>query len=180
LKLASADQGMSPGAPALTTDAGILLVDPKYDYNVGAVVRACAVFGAGVCLWTGTRVLPGGPAGLPKKYRLPREERLKGYAQVFKDQVTDSAAELYCEESGLTPVAVEVRENAEPLDVFIHPERALYVFGPEDGTLGRHWLRLCHRFIRIPSAIRSPLNLAAAANVVLYDRFAKLRREGGG
>jgi hypothetical protein len=35
------------------------------------------------------------------------------------------------------PVAVELRRNAEPFIEFEHPERALYVFGPEDGSLGR-------------------------------------------
>ena len=35
------------------------------------------------------------------------------------------------------PVAVELRRNAESLIDFVHPEHALYVFGPEDGSLGR-------------------------------------------
>jgi tRNA(Leu) C34 or U34 (ribose-2'-O)-methylase TrmL len=157
--------------------AHILLIDPKRDYNVGAVVRAAAVFGAESVRWTGDRVLQAGDGGLPSKYRLPREERLKEYQRVRMQRFASNepARDWLAEEArrGCVPVAIEVRQAAEPLSAFEHPRDALYVFGPEDGTLGRAWLELCHRFVVIPSAIRSPLNLAAAANVVLYDRFAK-------
>jgi hypothetical protein len=37
------------------------------------------------------------------------------------------------ETGGVTPVAVELRPDAESLVTFEHPEEALYVFGPEDG-----------------------------------------------
>jgi tRNA C32,U32 (ribose-2'-O)-methylase TrmJ len=68
---------------------------------------------------------------------------------------------------------VERRENAELLPSFKHPPDALYVFGPEDGTLGRATLSWCHRFVSIPTYPDGPLNLAAAVNVVLYDRLLK-------
>jgi tRNA(Leu) C34 or U34 (ribose-2'-O)-methylase TrmL len=156
--------------------AAVLLVDPKYDHNVGGAVRACAVFGAAACAWTGSRVLGGGAEGLPTRYRLPREERLREYASVEKMWLAEAPDAVdRMERLRLTPVAVERRENAEPLDGFDHPADALYVFGPEDGSLGRGWLEFCHRFVVIPSAVRTPLNLAAAVNVVLYDRFAKRR-----
>jgi tRNA(Leu) C34 or U34 (ribose-2'-O)-methylase TrmL len=77
--------------------------------------------------------------------------------------------------AGLTPVAVEARRASESLHAFVHPDRALYVFGPEDGSISRGVLRACHRFVRIPSD--GPLNLAAAINVVLYDRT--LKRDAG-
>ena len=35
------------------------------------------------------------------------------------------------------PVAVELIPGARPLDAnYVHPERAFYVFGPEDGSIG--------------------------------------------
>lgn len=71
----------------------------------------------------------------------------------------------------VVPVAVEVRKNSEPLPTFMHPERALYVFGPEDGSLPQTLLRHCQRFVIIPS--RHCLNLGNAVNVVLYDRLYK-------
>lgn len=45
--------------------------------------------------------------------------------------------------AGAVPVAVELRRNAESLIDFEHPERALYVFGPEDGSLDRAVLAQC-------------------------------------
>ena len=59
---------------------------------------------------------------------------------------------------------------------FEHPERALYVFGPEDGSLGRAVLARCHRFLVIPT--RHCANLSAAVYTVLYDRHAKRVRAG--
>ncbi len=52
-----------------------------------------------------------------------------------------------------------------------HPEDAFYVFGPEDGGLPKPVRLLCHRFAVIPT--HHCLNLAAAVNVVLYDRRLK-------
>jgi tRNA(Leu) C34 or U34 (ribose-2'-O)-methylase TrmL len=70
-----------------------------------------------------------------------------------------------------TPVAIEIRSGSENLVDFEHPNDAVYVFGPEDGSIDQSILRLCHRFVQIPTA--HCLNLAAAANIVLYDRFVK-------
>jgi tRNA(Leu) C34 or U34 (ribose-2'-O)-methylase TrmL len=53
----------------------------------------------------------------------------------------------------------------------MHPERAFYVFGPEDGTLGTRHLSKCVRKIMVPT--KFCMNLAATVNVVLYDRLAK-------
>jgi tRNA(Leu) C34 or U34 (ribose-2'-O)-methylase TrmL len=71
----------------------------------------------------------------------------------------------------VTPVAVEVLDSAESLPTFIHPLGAVYVFGPEDGELPKGVRNACHRFVTIPSD--GCLNLAAAVNVVLYDRMIK-------
>lgn len=71
-----------------------------------------------------------------------------------------------------TPVAIEVRENSECLTTFEHPEDAIYVFGPEDGSIPRSYLGHCHRFVAIPT--HHCLNLSAAVNVVLaHRRFSR-------
>ena len=62
------------------------------------------------------------------------------------------------------------------LVTFEHPEDALYVFGPEDGGLPRPVRLLCHRFVFLPT--HHCLNLAAAVNVVLYDRRLKRQLAG--
>ncbi len=153
---------------ALFSDAmtpAIAMWDPKYPHNVGAAVRAASCFGARVVIFSGRRV----PVAGGKDYRLPREERMRGYRDV-----TILNDDYFFERfSGkVTPVAVEVRENSEPLPNFVHPENPLYVFGPEDGSIPQSQLRHCHRFVSIPSM--HCLNLGNAVNVVLYDRLLKL------
>jgi tRNA(Leu) C34 or U34 (ribose-2'-O)-methylase TrmL len=59
---------------------------------------------------------------------------------------------------------------------FEHPGDALYVFGPEDGGLPKAVRLHCHRFVFIPT--HHCLNLAAAVNVVLYDRRLKRHLAG--
>lgn len=146
---------------------GLLLIDPKYDHNVGAAVRAAAIFGADWLHWTGNRVDPDVSVG----ERLPREERMREYGHVDFRRVREAGCFEGVDWEGMTPVAVEVDHRSQPLPLFEHPENAVYVFGPEDGSLRRVHRMHCHRHVVIPAA--SCLNLAAAVNVVLYDRIAK-------
>jgi tRNA(Leu) C34 or U34 (ribose-2'-O)-methylase TrmL len=136
---------------------------------VGGVVRACASFGIPTLRWTGDRVRMDDPSR-----RLPREERMRGYQTVdfarSDGRVLDDFSDV------AVPIAVEFRANAERLPEFIHPPGAVYVFGPEDGHLPQGILTCCHRFVVVPSV--HCLNLAAAVNVVLYDRRTKLGWEG--
>jgi tRNA(Leu) C34 or U34 (ribose-2'-O)-methylase TrmL len=154
---------------------GVILVDPKYPHNVAATIRACSCFGIKSLFWTGARVDP-------RQYeRLPREERMKGYqdvAWVHTDRPFD-----YLESDRKNwhrrnfkvkahPVCVEIHPDSIALPDFIHPPNAVYVFGPEDGGVPQVIRRHCWSFVHIPS--RHCLNLAAAVNVVLYDRSIKL------
>jgi tRNA(Leu) C34 or U34 (ribose-2'-O)-methylase TrmL len=144
----------------------IILTNPKYSHNVGAAVRAASCFGAKAVVFTGDRIIVD-PSVNKGKYRLPREERMKGYydVKIMKDDYPFNRF------TNVTPVAVEVRENSEPLPVFEHPQNAVYVFGPEDGSIPQIYLKHCYRFIVIPS--KHCLNLAAAVYLVLYDRLVK-------
>jgi len=145
----------------------VVLINPKYDHNVGAALRACSCFDIKQLWFTGDRV-PLEVNG--KGRRLPREERMKGYKDVELrnfDYVFDEF------EKDVVPVAVEVREHAEDLVDFEHPEKALYVFGPEDGSLSKVELMHCYRFVVIPT--KHCVNLSAAVYLVLYDRLCKQR-----
>lgn len=75
-------------------------------------------------------------------------------------------------------VCVELVEGATPLPEFDHPDNAYYLFGPEDGTLDQAVIDRADAVVFIPT--RGCLNLAAAVNVVLYDRLAKAPAGGGG
>lgn len=147
----------------------VALINPKYPHNVGAALRAASCFGLEQVFFTGDRVSLDSTKGA----RLPREERMKGYQDVDLIQY-DPVFDAFPD--GTTPVAVELREHAELLPTFEHPQNPLYVFGPEDGGLTRVQLQHCHRFVVLPT--RHCVNLAAAVYMVLYDRLVK-RIENG-
>ncbi|MBO0871089.1 MAG: hypothetical protein J2P15_21260 [Micromonosporaceae bacterium] len=147
----------------------VVLVNPKYPHNVGAAVRAASCYGIGQVWFTGGRVQLIGE----RRLRLPREERMRGYQEV---ELRHSEKAFDAFDRSAVPVAVELRRSAEQLIDFEHPDQALYVFGPEDGSLDRAVLGMCHRFVVIPT--RHCTNLAAAVYTVLYDRHAKRVRSG--
>ena len=147
----------------------ILLTNPKYGHNVGAAIRAASCYGLEQVWYTGSRI----NAELEERKRLPREERMKGYANVTlhnSDYPFDSFP------SDVVPVAIEVNSSAQSLVGFQHPDNPLYVFGPEDGSVPSSILRHCHSVVIIPTA--HCLNLATAVATVLYDRKAKRQMAG--
>lgn len=140
----------------------ILLMDPKYSHNVGAAVRLASCYGIKQVWYTGKRI-----SVMEDGERLPREERMREYNKVSLIQY-DRPFDQF---KNTISIGVEMRPEAESLIEFEHPKNALYVFGPEDGSLGRVTLALCHRFIRIPT--NHCLNLGSAIATVLYDRKSK-------
>jgi tRNA(Leu) C34 or U34 (ribose-2'-O)-methylase TrmL len=160
---------LGKNAPIFGEVPAIALVNPKFARNVGAVIRVAACFGMKQVWFSGNRINLD-PTG---KERIPREERMKGYANVqlcqhdlFYDQFPKDTV----------PVAVELKDGAEQLHDFEHPDNALYVFGPEDGSLKRDDLVRCHRRVVIPT--RHCLNLATAVSIVMYDRILKRHMSG--
>lgn len=143
----------------------VALWQPKYARNVGTTVRAMSCFGHKDLYVAGTRVALERQS--KKGYRLPREERMRGGRTVNVQQTV----RFFDERPELTPVAIEVMPGAETLPFFEHPEDALYVFGPEDGSLPAGVLASCHRFVQIPMIHCA--NLASAVYMALYDRHMK-------
>jgi tRNA(Leu) C34 or U34 (ribose-2'-O)-methylase TrmL len=142
----------------------IVMLDPRYPHNVGAAVRACSCFGTKQVWLTGKRVAEE----VWDAKRLPREERMKGFADVsliLEDRPFDHF------DRDAVPVAIELLPNSENLFQFEHPEKAVYVFGPEDGSIPGSARARCHRRIFIPT--KHCTNLAAAVYLVLYDRLFK-------
>ena len=140
--------------------ASIGLFNPKNSINIGAVLRAAGVYNASFVAVSGERV--------KFKYKKAPTDTMRAYRHLPLLQVTDlkSIVPYDC-----VPVAVELIDNAIPLQNYKHPERAFYIFGPEDGSLGKSILNWCRDIIYIPT--NGCMNLAATVNVVLYDRLAK-------
>lgn len=141
----------------------LCLVRPKYLYNVGNVLRACACFQVNQLYIIGDRPLLDG-----KKERVPRELRYRDYKSVEITYVKDFEEIPH---SLRTPVCVEYVQGYQPLQWFDHPEHALYVFGPEDGDIPQNIRKMCHQFVYIST--KFCLNLSSCANIILYDRFSK-------
>jgi tRNA C32,U32 (ribose-2'-O)-methylase TrmJ len=66
---------------------------------------------------------------------------------------------------------VEFAEGAQPLPGFIHPAHALYIFGPEDGSISQDIINRADDVVYVPTV--GCMNLAASVNVLLYDRLSK-------
>lgn len=145
------------------------LINPKYPHNFGGIIRLASCYDIDRIWFTGTR-LENQVASLG---RIPREERMREYLKVQWINRAQFITEA-CND-GYTPVAVEFDRRAESLCNFQHPKRALYVFGPEDGTIPKGTLHACHRFVYIPT--KHCLNLSTAVATVLYDRYLKQHGE---
>lgn len=131
---------------------------PKTPENIGGVLRAAHCYGVSQVNIAGARASDmDNPTNTPKTHR---------HTPVFI--VDDVLSYTPC---GAKVVAVEIAANAIPLPAFTHPERAIYIFGPEDGSLTAEQIERADHAVYIPT--RNCMNLAATVNVVLYDRLFK-------
>lgn len=136
--------------------AAIGLYRPKNPLNIGEVMRAAGCYGAGFVSICGTRF---------QRSRTDTQEAWKHLPVLQADELLDLTP-IGCE-----PVAVEFIQTATPLPGFAHPERAYYLLGPEDGSLPAELVKRCKHVVYVPT--RHCMNLAATANVLLYDRMSK-------
>ena len=76
--------------------------------------------------------------------------------------------------SGCRMVGVELTSDAIELPSFKHPSRAAYILGPERGNLSPEMQEQCDFIVKIPTSFC--VNVAIAANIVMYDRLISLGR----
>jgi len=133
------------------------LDNPKNSLNVGSVIRAAGVYGAAFVAASGAR-----------RYKSAQTDTMKGYRHMplLRPSELKEVLPFDC-----VPIAVDLIEGAIELPNYVHPERAFYIFGAEDATLGSRITEWCRDIVYIPT--NGCMNLAAAVNVVLYDRLAK-------
>ena len=137
----------------------IALTNPKSPTNVGAVLRAAGCFGADEILYTGNRY------DIAKKYATDTQKAIDSISLTKVDDfIANKPADVKL-------VCVDLVEGAVPLPSFEHPEQAMYLFGPEDGSLKQEIIDQADHVVYMPT--NGSLNLAASVNVVLYDRTAK-------
>lgn len=131
------------------------MMNPKTGPNIGSAMRAVGIYGAALLVIEGDR-FKRIPTDTMKAYR---------HVPVINAPLLDSVP-FDC-----VPVGIEITPRAKSLVDYRHPERAFYLFGPEDSSLGTKTLDRCRDILYIPTS--GCMNLAACVNVVLYDRMAK-------
>lgn len=129
------------------------LYHPKSSINVGSALRAAGCYGAAAVFAEGCRYHKASTDTCGIHRHMPLLEVPSLMDAIPYDCV---------------PVAVDLVPGATPLHEYKHPERAFYVFGPEDGTLGERVLSRCRDRVYVPTF--GCMNLAATVNVVLYAR----------
>ena len=138
--------------------ACIGLDDPKTPANVGSVLRAAGCYGAAF-------VACGGPRMARLCQARTDTQKAWKHLPLFVGDLRTLLPE------GCVPVCIELTDDAESLCNFRHPERAYYIFGPEDGSVEPDVAAWCKTRVMIPT--RFCMNLACTVNVVLYDRLCK-------
>lgn len=148
----------------------IALTNPKSPTNVGAVMRAAGCYQADQVLYTGRRYEQAA------KYN---KDTLKTDTKNMQDKIPLLAVDDFITIKDLVEsipasakiICVDLVEGATPLPHFVHPEQAVYIFGPEDGTIKQQVIDCADEVVYVPTV--GCMNLAASVNVLLYDRIAK-------
>ncbi len=135
------------------------LSNPKSPENVGAVMRAAGCYQADEVRYTGQRY----------------DRAVKFYTDTKSaaDTIPLTAVESFLDDlpADMKIVCVELALGAQPLPHFVHPEKAIYIFGPEDGSIAQNVADRADHVVYVPTV--GCMNLAASVNVLLYDRLAK-------
>ena len=147
--------GLNPAGATKRGYAAIGLYMPKAEANVGGAMRAAYCYGASMVAIEGRR------------FKSFHTDTMKAWRHI---PVVEVASLIDSIPFSCVPVCVEIASNARPLHRFVHPERAFYIFGPEDGSIPKE---MTDKYLTVAAPTDFCMNLAATVNVVLYDRRAK-------
>lgn len=144
------------------------LVNPKTPVNVGGIMRASGCYGVDGVFYTGRRYELAARSGAVQYHVDTKDagERIPLIGVTSLLAAIPADTQLIC---------VDLVVGATPLPDFVHPVKAFYVFGPEDGTIGQEIIDKADAVVYVPTV--GCMNLAASVNVLLYDRLAKSHRE---
>lgn len=141
---------------------GIGVYNIKNALNVGTLWRSAYCLGADFIFTVGRR------------YRLQSSDTYKAYCHIPLFQFPDLGSFHGGIPYDCQLVGVEIEEGAKQLIDFVHPQRCVYLLGPEDGSIPKDVLARCQHIVKISS--RYCLNVASAGSIVLYDRMSKAKK----
>jgi tRNA(Leu) C34 or U34 (ribose-2'-O)-methylase TrmL len=147
------------------------LTNPKSTSNVGSVMRAAGCYDVDEVLYTGRRYDRAAKLTTDtKKVRIDIPlDNIESRGLNCLTQAFDKDTKIVC---------VDLVKGATPLPAFKHPEKALYIFGPEDNTISQDVIDKADHVVFVPTI--GCMNLAASVNVLLYDRLAKSEKAQAG
>lgn len=148
------------------SESHIGIINPKSPSNVGSIMRASGCYQVSSVSYTG------------KRYARASQFITDTQSASLKIPLTQVESFFEYKPPNTQIVCVELVEGAIPLPDFHHPERAFYIFGPEDGSIDQELINIADEVVYIPTI--GCMNLAATVNVVLYDRLAKTKSRMGG
>lgn len=145
----------------------LIIVNPKHCNNVGQMMRTAELFGV-------ENIVIVNPERVGKKsYYTGDTSKTPTVNKMFADSLGEGISlckKTYRDDAEV--VAVELTENAYPLNTFSHADNSIYVMGAEDVGLSQEQINLCDKAVVIPIGQWSH-NVAQAATMVMYDRWVK-------
>lgn len=139
---------------------GIALLYPKFEANVGMVMRTSAIFNVDFIYIIG-----------PIRYKHMRTDTLKCSRHVPIIHFPDFDDFWKHIPNNTDVIGVELSERSKPIQNWVHRPRSLFLFGPEDGSIPTKELERCIGKIQLPGY--PSLNLSTAVAVTLYDKILK-------
>lgn len=132
---------------------------PTKAINLGGLWRSAQAFGAGFIFTIGAR------------YTHQSSDTTKASRHIPYFPFPDLDTFLKSRPFDCQLVAVEIASWSRDLTKFVHPQRCIYILGPENGSLGMKIISHCQAAVEIPT--KYCLNVTTAGSIVMYDRMVK-------
>ncbi|MBL4899576.1 MAG: RNA methyltransferase [Colwellia sp.] len=174
-KISLSNIALGKGLLAKNNHVTIGLTNPKTPSNVGGIMRAAGCYSVDQVLYTGHRYTHAAKF-IGSKNNTDTQKLSEKVPLIAIDdflQLKHSSIEQQREKlpESTKIICVDLVEGATPLPLFQHQDQALYIFGPEDGTISQTVIDQADEVVYVPTV--GCMNLAASVNVLLYDRLAK-------
>jgi hypothetical protein len=114
--------------------------------------------------------------GLWQPQTIPEVQEVRHYAGLYQAGVVEVWDEEHLDalltRYNATLVVLELDTHAVPLQHFTHPENALYLLGPLNGSVPR-FLRDRGRIVQVEVPSKYPLRPSVAGAIVMHDRYVQ-------
>lgn len=136
----------------------------KSPENVGMIIRSHVAFGGDKVVLVGHE--------LPWRFKKSTQafsRKLEKICELIYLREDDDFF-LWCQDNGLSSVAIEISPNASDLREFVFPQRTALIVGNEASGIPAEFLARCNSVVKIPQFGQTEcLNVAISASVAMYE-----------